>query len=158
MILINKYDKAILDGLEEIAKDESIDKDIRDRSTDIANRLLFNKTVKEYIVNEWGEEAPYIFVLLEDINSKNGTPILRVEMTNVNRAAEVATYNLSANCEKPIVYTPMKLEAEYDGSNNKIDVIQTLVSAGLSKLQGRFKVEVLEEEDEVTVSRNGGNN
>lgn len=153
MISIDKYNEAILRGLEEISKEDQIDKEIRDRSTDIANKLLFNKTYKESVVNEWQEEVPYIFVLSEDVNRTTGTPIIRVEMTNINRVKEVAEYNMSPICERPQIYTPLRLEAEYDGTQNKLDIVQTLVSAGLSKLQGIFKVEVLEEEDEVTVRR-----
>lgn len=153
MILIDKYNETILRGLEEISKEDSVDKDIRDRSTNIANKLLFNKTCKEYVINEWQEETPYIFVLSEDVNRATGTPVLKVEMTNVNKVKEVAQYNMSPICEKPQMYTPLKLEAEYDGTQSKIDIVQTLVSAGLSKLQGIFKVEVLEEEDEVTIKR-----
>lgn len=153
MILIDKYNETILRGLEEISKEDQVDKEIRDRSTDIANKLLFNKTYKESVVNEWQEEVPYIFVLSEDVNRATGTPIIRVEMTNINRVKEVAEYNMSPICERPQVYTPLRLEAEYDGTQNKLDIVQTLVSAGLSKLQGIFKVEVLEEEDEVTIRR-----
>lgn len=114
---------------------------------------MFNKTYKESVINEWQEEVPYIFVLSEDVNRTTGTPIIRVEMTNINRVKEVAEYNMSPICERPQVYTPLRLEAEYDGTQSKLDIVQTLVSAGLSKLQGIFKVEVLEEEDDVTIRR-----
>lgn len=151
---IDKINKMLDEGLAQIDKETNIDKDIRDYSSYIAQKLsncFGQNVVNEYIENEFGKTIPYMFVLLEDVDHRNGTPLLRLEVSDIQKVQEIALYNMSPDCVKPAIYTPAVFTAPKDGTYSKEDIAQTLVSTAVAKIKGRFKVEEIEEEDDVTV-------
>lgn len=154
---LDKINQILDEGLRSIDEDLNVDKDIREYSQHIATKLVnvFDRhVVNEYIVNEFGEEKPYMFVLLEDVDRRNGSPLLVLQVSDVTKVQEIAMHNMSPLCEKPAIYTPATYSVPKDDSHSKEELVQTLVSTAVAKIKGRFKVEALDdEEDTVSVSR-----
>ena len=66
-------------GLNEIDNDLALHEEIRAVAKELANRLMFEGRVEEYIVDEYGNEHPYVFVYDgQGIDKKTGTPIVSV--------------------------------------------------------------------------------
>ena len=71
-------------GLNEIDNDLALHEEIRAVAKELANRLMFEGRVEEYIVDEYNNEHPYVFVYDgQGIDKKTGTPIVSVFVISV---------------------------------------------------------------------------
>ena len=136
---INKILKA---GWTEIDNDISMHEEIRAVAKELANKLMWDGKVEEYIVNEFGEEHPYVFVYDgQGIDKKTGTPIVSVFVINVHNMEE-------ASKVKGKQYRPAKYSAPLEGVFSREQTVQTLMTAAIGTIKGIVIVDEFDDEDE----------
>lgn len=142
---INEILKA---GLNEIDNDLNLHETIRELSKDLAIRLRWNNVLDAEIMDEFGREVPYIFVLKPDTKDQAGNIIVTIEVTNVYKLEEVYMHNtkiLGGNCVR---YTPAIYSAPMDGEHEKDEIIQTLLTTAIARIKGILLVEEMDDDEE----------
>ncbi len=136
---INKILKA---GWAEIDNDINMHEEIRAVAKELANRLMWEGKVEEYIVNECGEEEPYVFVYDgQGIDRKTGTPIVSVFVINVHHMEEASKIEGKQ-------YRPAKYSAPLEGQFTREETVQTLMTAAISTIKGTILIDELDDEDD----------
>ena len=136
---INKILKA---GWTEIDNDISMHEEIRAVAKELANKLMFEGRVEEYIVNEFGEEHPYVFVYDgQGIDRKTGTPVVSVFVINVHNMEEASKI-------KGKQYKPAKYSAPLEGQFTREETVQTLMTAAIATIKGIILIDELDDEGE----------
>lgn len=136
---INKILKA---GWAEIDNDINMHEEIRAVAKELANRLIWEGKVEEYIVNECGEEKPYVFVYDgQGIDRKTGTPIVSVFVINVHHMEEASKIEGKQ-------YRPAKYSAPLEGQFTREETVQTLMTAAISTIKGTILIDELDDEDD----------
>ena len=136
---INKILKA---GWTEIDNDISMHEEIRAVAKELANKLMFEGRVEEYIVDEYNIEHPYIFVYDgQGIDRKTGTPVVSVFVINVHNMEEASKI-------KGKQYKPAKYSAPLEGQFTREETVQTLMTAAIATIKGIILIDELDEEDE----------
>lgn len=136
---INDY---INSQLNQIDKDLSEDEDIRNEAEYIAKQLLNNTKVTVIYENNLATISEDRYEEYELGIRNNNSKLILVALSKTKQKA-IEEYNKTAF--KPKIYTPMILTADLDKSFTYEQTINTLVSAFLCKLRGKFKVEILDE-------------
>lgn len=136
---INRILKA---GLNEIDNDLALHEEIREVAKELANRLMFEGKVEEYIVDEYNIEHPYVFVYDgQGIDKKTGTPIVSVFVINVHNMEEASKI-------KGKQYRPAKYSAPLEGIFDREQTVQTLMTAAIGTIKGIVIVDEFDDEDE----------
>lgn len=136
---INDY---INNQLDQIDKDLSEDEDIRKEAEYIAKQLLNNTKVTVIYENDMATTNEDRYEEYELGIRNNNSKLILIALSKTKQKA-IEEYNKTAF--KPKIYTPMILTADLDKSFTYDQTINTLVSAFLCKLRGKFKVEILDE-------------
>ena len=135
-------DKIIEEGLKSIDKEIKEEEDIREEAKYIAKKLLEYPKITINYQNEFATKEEDRFEEYELGIRNNSSKVLLIAFSNTKQRA-INEYNKTAF--KPKLYTPMALIADRDENFTYEQTLETLVSAFLAKLKGKFKVEVLEE-------------
>ena len=136
---INRILKA---GLNEIDNDLTLHEEIRAVAKELANKLMWDGKVEEYIVDEYGNEHPYVFVYDgQGIDKKTGTPIVSVFVINVHNMEEASKI-------KGKQYRPAKYSAPLEGVFDREQTVQTLMTAAIGTIKGIVIVDEFDDEDE----------
>ena len=136
---INRILKA---GWAEIDNDINMHEEIRAVAKELANRLMWEGKVEEYIVNEYGEEEPYVFVYDgQGIDRKTGTPTVSVFVINVHHMEEASKI-------KGKQYRPAKYSATFEGQFTREETVQTLMTAAISTIKGTILIDELDDEND----------
>lgn len=134
---INKILKA---GWAEIDSDIKMHEEIRAVAKELANRLMWEGKIEEYIVNEHGDEEPYVFIYDgQSIDNKNGTPIVNIFVINVHHMEE-------ANKVQGKQYRPAKYSAPLEGQFTREETVQTLMTAAISTIKGTILIDEIDDE------------
>ena len=129
-------------GLNEIDNDLALHEEIRAVAKELANRLMFEGRVEEYIVDEYNNEHPYVFVYDgQGIDKKTGTPIVSVFVINVHNMEEASKIEGKQ-------YKPAKYSAPLEGQFTREETVQTLMTAAIATIKGIILIDELDEEDE----------
>ena len=129
-------------GLNEIDNDLALHEEIRAVAKELANRLMFEGKVEEYIVDEYGNEHPYVFVYDgQGIDKKTGTPIVSVFVINVHNMEEASKI-------KGKQYKPAKYSAPLEGQFTREETVQTLMTAAIATIKGIILIDELDDEEE----------
>ena len=135
---INRILKA---GLNEIDNDLALHEEIREVAKELANRLMFEGKVEEYIVDEYNIEHPYVFVYDgQGIDKKTGTPIVSVFVINVHNMEEASKI-------KGKQYRPAKYSAPLEGIFDREQTVQTLMTAAIGTIKGIVIVDEFDDEE-----------
>ena len=136
---INRVLKA---GWTEIDNDISMHEEIRAVAKELANRLMFEGRVEEYIVDEYNNEHPYVFVYDgQGIDKKTGTPIVSVFVINVHNMEEASKIRGKQ-------YRPAKYSAPLEGQFTREETVQTLMTAAIATIKGIILIDELDDEGE----------
>ena len=136
---INKILKA---GWAEIDNDINMHEEIRAVAKELANRLMWEGKVEEYIDNECGEEEPYVFVYDgQGIDRITGTPIVSVFVINVHHMEEASKIEGKQ-------YRPAKYSAPLEGQFTREETVQTLMTAAISTIKGTILIDELDDEND----------
>ena len=136
---INKILKA---GWTEIDNDISMHEEIRAVAKELANKLMWDGKVEEYIVNEFGEEHPYECVYDgQGIDRKTGTPVVSIFVINVHNMEEASKI-------KGKQYKPAKYSAPLEGQFTREETVQTLMTAAIATIKGIILIDELDDEGE----------
>ena len=129
-------------GLNEIDNDLTLHEEIRAVAKELANRLMFEGRVEEYIVDEYNNEHPYVFVYDgKGIDKKTGTPIVSVFVINVHNMEEASKIRGKQ-------YRPAKYSAPLEGVFSREQTVQTLMTAAIGTIKGIVIVDEFDDEDE----------
>lgn len=134
----NKINDILSRGFNEIDNDLKIHEEIREVAKTLAQRLMWEKGINEYITDEYGNQAPYTFMLENGINATTGTPTIRVYVINVYHMEQASKIQGKQ-------YKPAKYEAVYDGTYDREQVVQTLLSTAIASIKGVILIDELEE-------------
>lgn len=140
--MYNNINDYINSQLNQIDKDLSEDEDIRKEAEYIAKQLLSNTKVTVMYENNLATTNEDRYEEYELGIRNNNSKLILVALSKTKQKA-IEEYNKTAF--KPKIYTPMILTADLDKSFTYDQIINTLVSAFLCKLRGKFKVEILDE-------------
>lgn len=140
--MYNNINDYINSQLDQIDKDLSEDEDIRKEAEYIAKQLLSNTKVTVMYENNLATTNEDRYEEYELGIRNNNSKLILVALSKTKQKA-IEEYNKTAF--KPKIYTPMILTADLDKSFTYDQTINTLVSAFLCKLRGKFKVEILDE-------------
>lgn len=136
-------------GLNEIDDELALHESIREISKELTTRILWNRVLDADIMDEFGREEPYLFVLKPDrMDPKTGVPVIAIEVTNVYKLEEVFRHNntiLGGNCMR---YTPAIYEAPMDSEHSKEQIIQTLLATAIARIKGILMVEESDDDEE----------
>lgn len=135
-------DKYIQDELNAIDNDLAEDLEIREKAKYISKQLLANPTVLVEDEEVWEVGVRH-----------NSTKIVLIASSK-DKVKELKKYNQTALVPK--VYTPLYIEAEMNQDYEFDEILEGVVTAFLSKIKGKFRVEVLDEgteKDNVTFMR-----
>ena len=128
-------------GLNEIDNDLALHEEIRAVAKELANRLMFEGKVEEYIVDEYGNEHPYVFVYDgQGIDKKTGTPIVSVFVINVHNMEEASKVEGKQ-------YRPAKYSAPLEGIFDREQTVQTLMTAAIGTIKGIVIVDEFDDEE-----------
>ena len=129
-------------GLNEIDNDLALHEEIRAVAKELANRLMFEGKVEEYIVDEHNKEHPYVFVYDgQGIDKKTGTPVVSVFVINVHNMEEASKVEGKQ-------YRPAKYSAPLEGIFDREQTVQTLMTAAIGTIKGIVIVDEFDDEDE----------
>ena len=129
-------------GLNEIDNDLALHEEIRAVAKELANRLMFEGKVEEYIVDEYGNEHPYVFVYDgQGIDRKTGTPVVSVFVINVHNMEEASKVEGKQ-------YRPAKYSAPLEGIFDREQTVQTLMTAAIGTIKGIVIIDEFDDEDE----------
>ena len=138
----DSINRILQSGLNEIDNDLTLHEEIRAVAKELANRLMFEGKVEEYIVDEYGNEHPYVFVYDgQGIDKKTGTPIVSVFVINVHNMEEASKI-------KGKQYRPAKYSAPLEGVFDREQTVQTLMTAAIGAIKGIVIVDEFDDEDE----------
>lgn len=134
----SQINKILKSGLDEIDRDLKSHEELREVAKELANRLMWDQRVEEYIVDEYGNEQPYVFIYDgQGVDPRNGTPIVSVYVINV--------YNMEQASKIPgKQYKPAKYSAPLEGVFTREETVQTLMTAAISTIKGMI---ILDEEE-----------
>ena len=128
-------------GLNEIDNDLTLHEEIRAVAKELANKLMWDGKVEEYIVDEYGNEHPYIFVYDgQGIDRKTGTPVVSVFVINVHNMEE-------ANKVEGKQYRPAKYSAPLEGIFDREQTVQTLMTAAIGTIKGIVIIDELDDDE-----------
>ena len=128
-------------GLNEIDNDLALHEEIRAVAKELANKLMWDGKVEEYIVDEYGNEHPYIFVYDgQGIDRKTGTPVVSVFVINVHNMEE-------ANKVEGKQYRPAKYSAPLEGIFDREQTVQTLMTAAIGTIKGIVIIDELDDDE-----------
>lgn len=134
---INKILKA---GWAEIDSDIKMHEEIRAVAKELANKLMWEGKIEEYIVNEYGDEEPYVFIYDgQNVDHKNGTPIVNIFVINVHHMED-------ANKLQGKQYKPAKYSAPLEGQFTREETVQTLMTAAISTIKGTILIDEIDDE------------
>ena len=129
-------------GLNEIDNDLALHEEIRAVAKELANRLMFEGKVEEYIVDEHNKEHPYVFVYDgQGIDKKTGTPVVSVFVINVHNMEEASKVEGKQ-------YRPAKYSAPLEGIFDREQTVQTLMTAAIGTIKGIVIIDELDDEKE----------
>ena len=138
----DSINRILQSGLNEIDNDLTLHEEIRAVAKELANRLMFEGKVEEYIVDEYGNEHPYVFVYDgQRIDKKTGTPIISVFVINVHNMEEASKI-------KGKQYRPAKYSAPLEGVFDREQTVQTLMTAAIGTIKGIVIVDEFDDKDE----------
>lgn len=140
--MYNNINDYVNSQLDQIDKDLSEDEDIRKEAEYIAKQLLNNTKVTVIYENNMATTDEDRYEEYELGIRNNNSKLILIALSKTKQRA-IEEYNKTAF--KPKIYTPMILTADLDKSFTYDQTINTLVSAFLCKLRGKFKVEILDE-------------
>lgn len=128
-------------GLAEIDADIAIHEEIRAVAKELANRLMWDQKVEEYIVDEYGEEHPFVFVFDgQGVDRKSGTPIVSVYVINVHNMEQASKIEGKQ-------YRPAKYSAPLEGVFSREETVQTLMTAAISTIKGIVMIDEMDDEE-----------
>lgn len=131
-----KLDQFIEDGIKEIDSEIKAEDDIRDQAEYLARMLAINPVIKANVNDK-------IYILtMRRVKDNQGRDIIMLA------AEDEAKKLLYGN-----KYAPALLTAEFNDYFTLEENCQTLLSAFIGKATGNFKVETLEDEENVKVAR-----
>ena len=129
-------------GLNEIDNDLTLHEEIRAVAKELANKLMWDGKVEEYIVDEYGNEHPYIFVYDgQGIDRKTGTPVVSVFVINVHNMEEASKVEGKQ-------YRPAKYSAPLEGIFDREQTVQTLMTAAIGTIKGIVIIDEFDDEGE----------
>lgn len=127
-------------GLDEIDDLVSLHEEIREVAKELTQQLLWDQAISEYIVDEYGQEHPYHFILERGVDTKNGTPIINVYVINVHNM-EYASQIQGKQ------YRPAKYSAPLEGEFSTEETVQTILSTAIAAIKGVVLIDEIEEEE-----------
>ena len=128
-------------GLNEIDNDLALHEEIRAVAKELANRLMFEGKVEEYIVDEHNKEHPYVFVYDgQGIDKKTGTPVVSVFVINVHNMEEASKVEGKQ-------YRPAKYSAPLEGIFDREQTVQTLMTAAIGTIKGIVIIDELDDDE-----------
>ena len=128
-------------GLNEIDNDLALHEEIRAVAKELANRLMFEGKVEEYIVDEHNKEHPYVFVYDgQGIDKKTGTPVVSVFVINVHNMEEASKVEGKQ-------YRPAKYSAPLEGIFDREQTVQTLMTAAIGTIKGIVIIDELDDNE-----------
>ena len=129
-------------GLNEIDNDLALHEEIRAVAKELANRLMFEGKVEEYIIDEHNKEHPYVFVYDgQGIDKKTGTPVVSVFVINVHNMEEASKVEGKQ-------YRPAKYSAPLEGIFDREQTVQTLMTAAIGTIKGIVIIDEFDDEGE----------
>ena len=128
-------------GLNEIDNDLALHEEIRAVAKELANRLMFEGKVEEYIVDEHNKEHPYVCVYDgQGIDKKTGTPVVSVFVINVHNMEEASKVEGKQ-------YRPAKYSAPLEGIFDREQTVQTLMTAAIGTIKGIVIIDELDDDE-----------
>lgn len=126
-------------GLNEIDNDIKVHEEIRKVAKELANKLMWDGKVEEYIVDEYGQETPFVFIYDgKAIDSRTGTPYVAIYVINVHHMEEASQI-------KGKQYKPAKYSAPLEGQFTREETVQTLMTAAISSIKGIIMIDEFDE-------------
>ena len=126
-------------GLDEIDNDLKLHEEIRAVGKELANKLMWDGKVEEYIVDEHGQEVPFVFIYDgKAIDPKTGTPYVAVYVINVHHMEEASQIEGKQ-------YKPAKYSAPLEGEFTREETVQTLMTAAISSIKGIIMIDEFDE-------------
>lgn len=127
-------------GLAEIDADVAAHEEIRFVAKELANKLMWDGRVEEYIVDEYGQEHPFVFVYDgQGIDRNTGTPIVAIHVINVHNMEQASQIEGKQ-------YRPAKYSAPLEGVFSREETVQTLMTAAISTIKGIVMLDEFDEE------------
>ena len=134
-------------GLNEIDDELAMHEAIRELSKDFAQRIRWGNVLDAEILNEYGQEVPYLFVLKPDTKDEQGNIIVTIEVTDVYKLEQVYQHNIQILGGNFTRYTPAAYSAPLDGEHEKDEIIQTLLATAIARIKGILFVEEMDDEE-----------
>ena len=134
-------------GLNEIDDELAIHEAIRELSKDFAQRIRWGNVIDAEIMDEYGREVPYLFVLKPDTKDAEGNVIVTIEVTDVYKLEQVYQHNTQILGGSFTRYTPAAYSAPLDGEHEKDEIIQTLLATAIARIKGILFVEEMDDEE-----------
>lgn len=134
-------------GLNEIDDELAMHEAIRELSKDFAQRIRWGNVLDAEILNEYGQEVPYLFVLKPDTKDAQGNIIVTIEVTDVYKLEQVYQHNTQILGGNFTRYTPAAYSAPLDGEHEKDEIIQTLLATAIARIKGILLVEEMDDEE-----------
>jgi hypothetical protein len=134
-------------GLNEIDDELAMHDAIRELSKDFAQRIRWGNVIDAEIMDEYGREVPYLFVLKPDTKDAQGNVIVTIEVTDVYKLEQVYQHNTKILGGSFTRYTPAAYSAPLDGEHEKDEIIQTLLATAIARIKGILFVEEMDDEE-----------
>lgn len=134
-------------GLNEIDDELAIHEAIRELSKDFAQKIRWGNVIDAEIMDEYGREVPYLFVLKPDTKDAEGNVIVTIEVTDVYKLEQVYQHNTQILGGSFTRYTPAAYSAPLDGEHEKDEIIQTLLATAIARVKGILFVEEMDDEE-----------
>lgn len=134
-------------GLNEIDDELAMHEAIRELSKDFAQRIRWGNVIDAEIMDEYGREVPYLFVLKPDTKDAEGNVIVTIEVTDVYKLEQVYQHNTKILGGSFTRYTPAAYSAPLDGEHEKDEIIQTLLATAIARIKGILFVEEMDDEE-----------
>ena len=134
-------------GLNEIDDELAMHEAIRELSRDFAQRIRWGNVLDAEIMDEYGREVPYLFVLKPDTKDAEGNVIVTIEVTDVYKLEQVYQHNTKILGGSFTRYTPAAYSAPLDGEHEKDEIIQTLLATAIARIKGILFVEEMDDEE-----------
>lgn len=134
-------------GLNEIDDELAMHEAIRELSKDFAQRIRWGNVLDAEILNEYGQEVPYLFVLKPDTTDLAGNVYVTIEVTDVYKLEQVYQQNTQILGGNFTRYTPAAYSAPLDGEHEKDEIIQTLLATAIARIKGILFVEEMDDEE-----------
>lgn len=134
-----RINKLLRAGWSEINDDIKVHEEIREVAKELANKLMWEGKVEEYIVDEHEQETPFVFVYDgKAIDPKTGTPYVAVYVINVRHMEEASQIEGKQ-------YKPAKYSAPLEGQFTREETVQTLMTAAISSIKGIIMIDEFDE-------------